>query len=538
MKIRSKVRMTGLIGCFLAAMTCVSIRAQEFLPPPTLPPAEQLPPPATKKESLEAMLKSDPALAKELEAVIEGYIKKREGEKKKADEEKKRNDEANKKGEEQAKHAEQFAADHAYWQGHGAEKFNFPILYDSLHPYPDPTKKSTKWYDKMSIRGYTQIRFDKTVHNEDETVAPNLFGDRGINGNAEGFTVRRLRFIFSGDLSDYMSYYIQPDFASTISGVSNANSFTQMRDVYADVYFDKEKEHRLRIGLSKVPYGWENLQSSINRIPLDRTDAMNTAVAPNERDLGVIYYWTPVAKQKLLKALVDGGLKGSGNYGIFGLGIYDGQGGSVPEANMTLHTVARFTWPVQLDWSNGQVIEASIQGYRGNYVVSGSAISPLGIGPTRVPVGTGTTGAPTGQLEQRVAASFIVFPQPFGFQAEWQIGEGPGLDVTQTRVITRDITGGYLMGLYKHDTEACGIFTPYCRYQQYTGGYRNVANAPYGQQRQIDFGIEWQIRKEMEVVCEYSLVDTPNFTAINTANTRSYREFEGSVFRVQFQINY
>jgi hypothetical protein len=48
--------------------------------------------------------------------------------------------------------------------------------------------------------------------------------------------------------------------------------------------FDAKKEYRVRIGQSKVPYGFENLQSSQNRLTLDRNDALNSAVV-NERDL-------------------------------------------------------------------------------------------------------------------------------------------------------------------------------------------------------------------------------------------------------------
>ena len=55
------------------------------------------------------------------------------------------------------------------------------------------------------------------------------------------------------------------------------------------------------------------MQSSGNRVPLDRSDAIDSGDSPNQRDLGVFYYWTPIDKQKLLKQLVDGGLKGTGN---------------------------------------------------------------------------------------------------------------------------------------------------------------------------------------------------------------------------------
>ena len=50
--------------------------------------------------------------------------------------------------------------------------------------------------------------------------------------------------------------------------------------------------------------------------------------------------------------------------------------------------------------------------------------------------------------------------------------------------------------------------------------------------------MEWQIRKEMELVAEYSLVDGINLNAINQAGATSYRNFDGGVLRFQFQINY
>jgi hypothetical protein len=56
--------------------------------------------------------------------------------------------------------------------------------------------------------------------------------------------------------------------------------------------FDAKKEFRVRVGQSKVPYGFENL-SSQNRLTLDRNDALNSAVA-NERDLGAFFYWAQV----------------------------------------------------------------------------------------------------------------------------------------------------------------------------------------------------------------------------------------------------
>jgi hypothetical protein len=65
-----------------------------------------------------------------------------------------------------------------------------------------------------------------------------------------------------------------------------------------------------------------------------------------------------------------------------------------------------------------------------------------------------------------------------------------------------------------------------------------VQNASYGHQRQLDIGIEWQIFKKLELTCEYSIVNTPNFSPRSGAGQLSFNEFEGSMFRVQFQFNY
>ena len=195
--------------------------------------------------------------------------------------------------------------------------------------------------------------------------------------------------------------YFQSDFANNPADSSPNTFFAQIRDLYGDIYVDKEKVHRFRIGQSKIPWGFEEMQSSGNRIPLDRSDAIDSGDSPNQRDLGAFYYWTPVAKQRLLEELVSGGLKGTGNYGIFGFGVYNGQGGSQLDLNKTVHTVARFTWPFQLP--SGQVVEMSIQGYTGKFVVGGAEIRPLGQGPAITPAGVGYPGL----LEERLAGTFV-----------------------------------------------------------------------------------------------------------------------------------
>ncbi|MCE9553534.1 MAG: OprO/OprP family phosphate-selective porin, partial [Planctomycetes bacterium] len=165
-------------------------------------------------------------------------------------------------------------------------------------------KKS--WFDRLSIRGYAQFRFNEVLWDDPEGAPPHHVGDSSIGDN-QSFLIRRARLILSGDVSDHMYVYIQPDFAASVPGSPDANHFTQLRDCYCDVYFDQEKVHRLRIGQSKVPYCWENMHSSSNRIPLDRNDGLNSGVR-NERDLGLFYYYTPDYAQDLFKYVLDNGL--------------------------------------------------------------------------------------------------------------------------------------------------------------------------------------------------------------------------------------
>jgi hypothetical protein len=415
---------------------------------------------------------------------------------------------------------------------HGDDDYGLKALFDSLHPRES---KGKKWYEKFSIGGYFQFRFDRTVDRDPLKADPFMTGGRGITGNAEGFSFRRARFVLSGDVSDHLYFYWQQEWAITLPGTTNPD-FSQIRDLYGDVYLDKTKVHRFRIGQSKVPFGFDNLQSSQNRVYLDRSDAINSATVFVERDLGVFYYWTPVEKQQLLKDLVAGGLKGSGNYGVFALGAYNGQGLSQLEQNRNLHAVARFTWPFQLP--SGQVVETSVQAYTGEYLPDGAPIRVLRSGASVTPAGTRQAGERRGFRDQRVAATFVWYPQPFGIQAEWEYGEGPALNDAQTSVGVRALNGGYVGAMYKIDTQSYGIITPYARYQYFRGGYKGFANAPYGSRDEYDLGIEWQIRKEMELTLEYALVNGVNLNAIDRTGVRSYRNFDGSVLRCQFQVNY
>ncbi len=398
---------------------------------------------------------------------------------------------------------------------------------------PDAPKKKS-WYDKISLRGYTQLRYSDVTATSDGSAPAQHVLDRSIATN-QSFLVRRARVILSGDVHEHVYVYFQPDFAVTPTGNTDQALFVQMRDVFADYYIDDHKEYRIRGGLTKVPYGWENMQSSSNRIPFERTDAMNSAT-PNERDLGVYFYYTPTWAQDLFKDVVEKGLKGTGNYGLFAFGTYAGQGGAFQEQNDHLHLVTRLAIPHQ--FCNGQYVEAGLQAYQGKYTVLGSGIRPLGAGPgTFIPAGTSTTGGADGMLEERVGATFVWYPQPIGFQAEWNVGRGPGLNDAQTAVQERSLYGGYAMVNYKVD-DWHGTWFPYARWSYYQGGYKSQRNAPYVDISEWEFGTEWQINPAAELTLAYLITDRTNTGASTAAGVSPYQQWDGQAIRLQFQFNY
>jgi len=395
-----------------------------------------------------------------------------------------------------------------------------------------------EWYEKINIRGYTQMRYNSTLWYDEDQAGPYHPNDKGVGPN-NNFTLRRVRLIFSGDISDRLYIYIQPDFASSLSGVSDpgAINYGQLRDCYGDCYITTDKVHRIRVGQSKVPYGWDNMQSSSNRLPLDRCDFLNAT--KSERGLGVFYYWTPDYAQDLYKEVLDKGLKGSGNYGVLGLGWYNGQGNSTLDQNNNLHFALRLNSPYKFD--NGQIVEAGVQAYTGNYVptladikIGGSTVKPVVVSPSN------------GVLDQRIAATWVYYPQPLGVTCEWNTGLGPQMSslngVTPSNpptISSQPLSGGYVLVNYKGDTDRFGILFPYFRWQTGRGGYIWEKNAPYTYLGEFDLGLEWQITKQIELTVENDWVNRGNSSGKAPISPDGfYAPFHGDLLRFQFQMNY
>lgn len=385
--------------------------------------------------------------------------------------------------------------------------------------------------ERFQIRGYLQTRYTEMLGG-DEGV--NLWSDRSVGdqnslGDADkNYLIRRARLVFQGDVGDRLSFYIQPDFASSAGTTGNV---AQMRDAYGDVYLTKDRVHRLRVGQSKVPFGWENLQSSSNRLALDRADALNSAVR-DERDLGIFYYFTPEPVQARFDEINKLGLKHSGNYGMFGVGLYNGQGANRGDRNNDQHVVTRLNYPWEL--SNGQFFEAGIQAYSGKYVPSTAAYRAPG-DVSRTP--TIADQYLFGYDDERVGVSAIWYPQPFGLQVEWNWGTTPGLDLATNSIVDTDLEGGYVQAMYKLE-HRFGTFLPFVRWQYFDGANKAENNAPLNDVNDLEIGVEWQIAAPLELAAIYHRMKRNNLVTGNRAGRIDYERFEADALRLQLQLNF
>jgi hypothetical protein len=386
------------------------------------------------------------------------------------------------------------------------KKDTVQVVPKTADPLPVEEKKSA-WYEKISLRGYVQVRYNRLLETNSALRSPH---DASIGDN-QGFLIRRARLVFSGNVHERVYIYIQPDLAVSVNG---SQHFAQLRDAYFDLALDKEKEFRLRVGQSKVPFGFENLQSSQNRLTLDRNDALNSGV-PNERDLGVMFYWAPAKIRKRFSELVSTGLKGSGDYGVFGLGVYNGQTTNRAEANNNRHIVARLSYPLALP--NGQIIEPGIQGYAGQYTVNELSSAAV----------RGGTFA-----DERVAASLVVYPQPFGFQAEYNVGKGPEFDPATLSIQNKSLTGGYAQAMYLMKL-GDQTLVPFAKVQYYEGGRKVDVDARFHRVYETEIGVEWQPIPAFELVTLYTITDRTTKDARNLNN----RQF-GNLLRLQAQFNF
>lgn len=372
-----------------------------------------------------------------------------------------------------------------------------------------PTKTST-WYANIQLKGYVQMRYSQFF--ESDECFGNEQGDAMMT-NHSGLYFKRIRISIKGNLGSYISYYIQPDFASAITA-DKLNS-VQLKDAYIHINFWQKENLRLRAGLSKVPFGFDNMQSSSRRLAFDRADGINSAV-PNERDLGLFLYYTPEKQRKLYKSTGNLQQKGSGDFGIFGIGIYNGQTANVSDKNNSFHTVVRAAFPFEI---KNQIFEVGLQAYSGQYVLP--KVSALtGVNPDK------------SYIDQRAAITAVLFPKPLGIQFEYSVGKGPEFNTLTDSIEVQALHGGYLQISWLL-ISGKQFITPFVRGQYYDGGKKQELDARSYLVKELETGIEWQVFKQLEL------------TASWVFSSRRYEDYilqdnlqHASLLRLQAQVNF
>ena len=385
---------------------------------------------------------------------------------------------------------------------------------------------SPRWYERLRHYGYGMFRFNRLgePNGQVRTYHDASVGDVR-NGAQPGFFYRRIRWVITGQVSEHVGVFFQPDLASNISGNTHALS---MRDAWGEWYFDKkDKEFRLRVGLQRVPVSWDNWQASRQRMAIDRADATNSG-AQSERDMGVSFQWTPKWAQQRWKHMIDY-LYGAGDWGMINVSVYNGQGLNAQEANENKHVGIRLAYPFELP--GGQLFEIGMNAYRGLFTVNpGTAAAGTTLFST-----VDTPHRSNKYLDERLNVFIYYPPQPWGFIAEYTVGRGPQRD--HLGVIRESaLYGGYLQGHYQWKYSDTGLANFYARYQTYHGGLKFQTGAPDDTMQETEIGVAWMPDPQWEFTLAYAMMDRMNAfqTTPGTATTPG-QQFSayGNLIRMQ-----
>ncbi len=388
---------------------------------------------------------------------------------------------------------------------------------------------SPRWYERINMYGYGMMRYNPQL----STTRPlSNYHDRFVSDDTQ-FGFRRIRWVIQGQVSDHVAFMIQPDLA-TVSGTNPY--FLSMRDAFGDFIFDKNKEYRLRVGLQRVPCSFDNWQPSRVRMAIDRADGTNSCQS-SERDTGLSFMWTPKHAQARFKQLLDY-MYGAGDYGVFGIWVYNGQGANVLDANADKHVGIRLAYPFEL--SGGRLMEVGMNANKGmiNVTMGGA---PTAAGTTLVSFNGPSNPAAVRSLNRNYKderLNFYVYypPQPWGFIAEWVVGTGPERDEFGV-VREKKLYGGYGQLHYQWKYSHTALANFYTRYQMYDGGIKFLQGAPQDKMYEVETGIAWQPDPQWEFTVAHSYMHRPNTSLVDYQNVNAPgKQFTADANLLRMQI--
>ncbi len=376
-----------------------------------------------------------------------------------------------------------------------------------------------RWYERIRITGYMQFKYNMgATDRRFDLPLTDSFGDQ--QGNE--FYVRRLRLVFQGQVSERVAVFTQ--FA--LEGGQQTPQNNEIIDAYADYYITKDKVNRIRFGLHRVPNSFDTYRSSTNRQEMDRHESVQSG-APGERDLGLAYYWSPKIAQERFAQLAAYH-NGPGDYGVFGIMVYNGQSRSRLELNKDKHVGAKLSYPFL--FPNGRLLETGVLAFHGMFSVPGASQPNVATAARCISPLTSEGGCDI--KDQRVTAYVWTPPQPWGLLAEFTVGRGPKRNGRTNFIEESSVVGGYVQGYYTWRYSDVGMLTPYVRYGEYYGGFKSLNGAPDGQSRTWNLGLVWEPDTHFRFVADYVFKDGLNSTLVLN---RAQDAFDASQLRFQAQ---
>ena len=226
----------------------------------------------------------------------------------------------------------------------------------------------------------------------------------------------------------------------------------------------------------------------------------------------------PAATRKLFRTLVDSGLKGTGDYGVIGIGVYNGQTANRAEANGNKHVVARVSYPFRV--GPKQIVEVGAHGYTGLFRLLASQAT------------AGVAGAGADYRDRRFGLSAILYPQPIGLAAEWNWGDGPEYDPALNAVREQGLEGGYALVSYRALVNGDPLI-PFVRGVYYDGGKRQELDARSYHVEELELGIEYTPVSALEMTAAFTISDRRFEDGVAPVNRQ-----KGEFVRLQAQLNY
>ena len=107
--------------------------------------------------------------------------------------------------------------------------------------------------------------------------------------------------------------------------------------------------------------------------------------------------------------------------------------------------------------------------------------------------------------DQRAAASFVLYPKPFGIQAEYNVGIGPEFNPINDSIQTQELKGGYVTASWMIILKK-QLIIPFARWHYYDGGKKHELDARSYTVNEYEFGIEWQPIKNFEFEKLFSIL--------------------------------